>query len=88
MKIDIGNLVLTKGESSDLYEITSNVSLKDYKAKIRISSPEITPIEKELKHLPEVKMMIAFITMRALSLIQQKHIIMMVKSMTLLTQKL
>ena len=55
MKIDIGNLVLTKGESSDLYEITSNVSLKDYKAKIRISNPDITPIEKELKHLPEVK---------------------------------
>lgn len=55
MKIDIGNLVLTKGESSDLYEITSNVSLKDYKAKIRISSPDIAPIEKELKHLPEVK---------------------------------
>ena len=53
--LDIGNIVLTKGESSDLFEITSDTSLSDYKAKMRISNPSGVEHEEELKHSQEVK---------------------------------
>lgn len=53
--LDIGNIVLTKGESSDLFEITSDTSLSDYKAKMRISNPSGVEYEEELKHSQEVK---------------------------------
>ena len=53
--LDIGNIVLTKGESSDLFEITSDTSLSDYKAKMRISNPSGVKHEEELKHSPEIK---------------------------------
>lgn len=44
-EIELENIVLTKGESSDLYEITSSESLKDYSAKVRIS--DSSGIKKE-----------------------------------------
>lgn len=53
--LDIGNIVLTKGESSDLFEITSDTSLSDYKAKMRISNPSGVSHEEDLKHSQEVK---------------------------------
>ena len=53
--LDIGNIVLTKGESSDVYEITSDSSLADYKGFLRISDAKGVKHEEELKHSKEVK---------------------------------
>lgn len=53
--LDIGNIVLTKGESSDLFEITSDTSLSDYKGKMRISNPSGVKHEEDLKHSAEIK---------------------------------
>lgn len=53
--LDIGNIVLTKGESSDLYEISSDTSLSDYKGKLRISNQKGIILEEDLKHSPEIK---------------------------------
>ena len=52
---DIGNIVLTKGETSDLYEISSDTSLSDYKGKLRISNQKGIIHEADLKHSPEIK---------------------------------
>lgn len=53
--LDIGNIVLTKGESSDLYEISSDTSLSDYKGKLRISNQKGIILEEALKHSQEIK---------------------------------
>lgn len=53
--LDIGNIVLTKGESSDVYEITSDTPLADYKGTLRISDKTGVKHEAELKHTKEVK---------------------------------
>ena len=53
--LDIGNIVLTKGETSDLYEISSDTSLSDYKGKLRISNQKGIILEEALKHSQEIK---------------------------------
>lgn len=53
--LDIGNIVLTKGETSDLYEISSDTSLSDYKGKLRISNQKGIIFEEALKHSQEIK---------------------------------
>lgn len=53
--LDVGNIVLTKGESSDVYEITSDTSLADYKGFLRISDSKGVKHEEQLKHSKEVK---------------------------------
>ena len=53
--LDIGNIVLTKGETSDLYEISSDTSLSGYKGKLRISNQKGIILEEALKHSPEIK---------------------------------
>ena len=55
MLLDIGNLELTQGESSDRFEITSNDSLEKYKAILRISKGDGVALhESELEKTPEV----------------------------------
>ena len=53
--LDIGNIILTKGESSDLYEISSDTSLSDYKGNLRISNQKGVILEEALKHSQEIK---------------------------------
>lgn len=53
--LDIGNIVLTKGESSDVYEITSDTTLADYNGYLRISDNSGIKHEETLKHSKEVK---------------------------------
>lgn len=53
--LDIGNISLTQGESSDEFEISSNISLSEYKGKYRISDESGVKHEGDLAYSKEVK---------------------------------
>lgn len=55
-KLNLPNIVLTQGETSDIYEIYSKESLKDYTAEYRVTNADGVALQtKTLEHTKEVK---------------------------------